>query len=360
MFFKKKKTSVSASIASDYQPDMDMAKDTLASVIRILAEFALPTLEVPSDEFSKKCEQLALEILIKAQTGEGGGSARNSQNAYKEVRQLVRQQRKAESSEYSAHRESAHIIVSGLVSNLRKSLVKKGGHDQEIISLLSEMEQVVDKGDLATIRRVTAKTSQRINEVIASERSQEKVQLATIAKQLQVMREELQEAQTQAQRDPLTELLNRRTFDESLKETVELCHALGSELTLYMMDLDFFKKINDVHGHPTGDDVLKKVSRQLVKSFPRKSDMVARYGGEEFAALCQDVGGDNADMLGNRARNAIEQLEIKAEDALVPTTISIGYAVLRVNEDPTDFLRRADEALYEAKETGRNRVEASV
>ncbi len=362
MFFKKKSAPKQDTKPPEnsFAAELDAAKDTLAAALRTLGEFALPTIAFPLDEFAKKCEQLALGILIKTDVaGDGATATADPLHVFREVRQLIRQQRKSEAKEYSAHRESAHIIVADLVTNLRNALMEREEHDAEIVDLLGEMEHVVTEGDLDSIRRVASKTAERIRDVIDTQQGQDQERLKKLAVQLHTMREELHEAQSQMNRDPLTELLNRGIFDKALENTVQFCNASGTALTLYMMDIDHFKDVNDTYGHPTGDEVLRRVSREMVKSFPRKDDVVARYGGEEFAALCRTVSQADAMKLGERARTAVEKLEIETDGSLLRLTISIGYAVLLPNESEDQLLKRADEALYEAKRSGRNKVVAA-
>jgi diguanylate cyclase (GGDEF)-like protein len=159
------------------------------------------------------------------------------------------------------------------------------------------------------------------------------------------------------QRDPLTELLNRGAFDDALERTVSLSHASAAELTLFMLDLDHFKTVNDRFGHQAGDQVLKTVSKQLIRCFPRRDDIVVRYGGEEFAVLCRNTGMEEAPMLAERVRSAVERMEIDLEEHVHRQTISVGVAVLENRESAARFLKRADDALYQAKRSGRNRVE---
>lgn len=337
----------------------DLAKDTVASVLRVLGEYALPTTVIPVDEFQKRCESLAKAVLLKNDLDPATGKPVREDRIHAEVKQTVRDQRRAESAEYSTHRESAHIIVSDLVTTLKRSLEQREGHDKEIVSLLTEMELVVEKGDLAAIRSTSARTADHIRNVIAVQRERDKEQLAQLSSQLRVMREELTEAQAQMQRDPLTDLLNRGAFDEAFEKTVALSQASAADLTLFMLDLDFFKKVNDAYGHQAGDTVLKTVSKQLIRCFPRKDDMVVRFGGEEFAVLCRNTGTEEAPMLGDRLRCAVAKLEIDLEDLTYQPTASVGFAVLRRNESAKAFLKRADDALYAAKRNGRNRVEAA-
>ena len=341
-------------------PSNDTAKDTVAALLRTLAEYALPTTAFPADEFQERCEALAAAVLVRNALDESSGRPISEEKVHAEVRHTVRDQRRAESSEYSKHRESAHIIVSDLVTTLKRSLEQREGYDQEIVNLLGEMEKVVAEGDLNAIRRAATKTADHIRNVIAVQRERDKEQLEQLSSQLRGMREELADAQAQMQRDPLTELLNRGAFEDAFEKTVALSQASATDLTLFMVDLDHFKKVNDVYGHQAGDTVLKTVSKQLIRCFPRKDDMVVRFGGEEFAVLCRNTGVEEAPMLGERLRASIAGLEIDLEDLTYQPTASVGFAVLKGRESSKAFLKRADDALYAAKRSGRNRVEAAL
>ena len=364
MFFNRKKKSIQAS--SQYSDvaaapisavDTDGGKDTLAAVLRILAEHALPTKDVPVDEFQSTMESLVKKILVGAGLTEGEFGSAGLKRVFSEIRQEVRRQRKAESLEYSNHRQSASIIVADLVAGLRKSLEERRGHDEGIVSALSEMEQAVADGNLDNIKRVCTKTVHHIKDVVAVQREKDQQQLAQLSEQLRTMKEELLETQSQMKRDPLTEVLNRGAFDSTFAQTVDIANASAMELTLYMLDLDYFKKVNDSYGHQAGDKVLKEVGKQLIRCFPRKDDMVFRYGGEEFAILCRNTGKEDAYMLGERVRKQIAARLIELPDLSYHQTVSIGCAVLVANETSELFLKRADEALYAAKNNGRNRVE---
>jgi diguanylate cyclase len=336
--------------------DDDLARDAVAAILRTLGELALPTAAVPKEQFVKRCEALAKSVLIQNDLDEQTGEPVRRDRVYAEVLHGIREQRRAESSEYATHRESAHIIVSDLVTGLKRSLEKRQGHDRETVSLLAEMEQVVDQGDLASIKRVCGKTAKHIRHVITIQREQDRAELASLSDQLRSMRAELKTAKDQMQRDPLTELLNRGAFDDTFDKMVEIAHTSASDLTLFMLDLDRFKTVNDTLGHQAGDEVLKAVSKQLIRCFPRKDDLVVRYGGEEFAVLCRHTGIEDAYFLGERVRKAVEKLEIDLDDLYHHQTISVGYAVLNPNESPEKFLKRADAALYTAKKNGRNQV----
>lgn len=158
--------------------------------------------------------------------------------------------------------------------------------------------------------------------------------------------------------DPLTGLYNRRYFIETAERELARARRYSKPLSVLMLDIDHFKRINDTYGHPVGDEVLKLLARQAAPQL-RKLDVLARLGGEEFAVLLSETGGDGAALLAERLRKSLSELTVRAMGATLKFTVSIGCAEVMVNsqgEDILSALERADEALYRAKESGRNRV----
>lgn len=173
-------------------------------------------------------------------------------------------------------------------------------------------------------------------------------------------KERLEEtAQRLAVTDPLTGAFNRRTFLELASKEIARSQRMQTAMSLLMLDLDHFKLINDKYGHPAGDEVLRRVVDAL-QTCLRREDLLVRYGGEEFSILLPNVSLDQAMLLAERARQAVEKLVITIQGRNVAVTISLGAAALR--RGPEDNIKllvaRADEALYSAKKAGRNRVVA--
>jgi two-component system, cell cycle response regulator len=162
-----------------------------------------------------------------------------------------------------------------------------------------------------------------------------------------------------AETDALTGAANRRAFMHCLQIKTEQARRHGSVVSVLMLDLDHFKRVNDTHGHATGDRVLIETVRS-VQHCLRDRDMLGRLGGEEFAVVLDDTGLTQAGETAERIRRAIEAVRIQADDGVpVPVTASIGVAAVVAQsglDTPDSLLQAADQALYVAKGSGRNRV----
>jgi diguanylate cyclase (GGDEF)-like protein len=162
--------------------------------------------------------------------------------------------------------------------------------------------------------------------------------------------------------DGLTGIHNRRYFDEQLEKEIARNQRDELPLSVIMMDIDHFKEFNDNYGHGAGDKCLQKVARALTDSLSRPSDALCRYGGEEFVALLPGSDADGTRVVAERLREAVEALAITHDYSGVSpvVTLSLGVATAdpagQQKADGDDLLKRADEALYTAKNAGRNRV----
>ncbi|MGJ0309042.1 GGDEF domain-containing response regulator [Aliarcobacter cryaerophilus] len=158
--------------------------------------------------------------------------------------------------------------------------------------------------------------------------------------------------------DGLTNIRNRRFFDETFEKTFNEIKRDKKSLAVLMIDIDFFKPYNDNYGHGQGDETLRKVAKALEKTIKRASDFVARYGGEEFVILLKDIKKDGVEAVANNLLNAVRELKITHEFSKIENyvTISIGASFYNSNSDVTklELLLKADETLYNVKNSGRN------
>ena len=155
--------------------------------------------------------------------------------------------------------------------------------------------------------------------------------------------------------DGLTDLANRKQLDLVLGEEIPRSRRHGRDLSLLMIDIDHFKTINDTHGHLTGDSVLRGLAGILQRRL-RPNDRLGRYGGEEFCVILPETSRHNASKIGEDLRALVEAHAFVAEDKNIRVTISVGVGTLQDDMAMADLYRAADEMLYRAKRTGRNRV----
>jgi len=157
--------------------------------------------------------------------------------------------------------------------------------------------------------------------------------------------------------DPLTGLYNRRYFEVHLQKMLQQSRRNNKEMALLIMDIDHFKQVNDTYGHGVGDEVLKEFADRVQEKL-RSFDLVARFGGEEFVAILPDVNETVAHIVAERLRSAIadEPIKCKAPEGQIDVTVSIGGTMIAPDSDASieELLKKADDALYEAKENGRN------
>jgi two-component system cell cycle response regulator len=161
-------------------------------------------------------------------------------------------------------------------------------------------------------------------------------------------------------RDPLTGVYNRRYLQDRLWSEAAYCRRHGTPLSLILLDIDHFKRINDVYGHSIGDDALRTLASTLLQ-LTRQEDVLARYGGEEFALIARGIDREGTLAFAERIRRGVESQRLATPSGLVTFTVSVGVAHSEngADSDVQALLETADRALYSAKEAGRNRVSLS-
>lgn len=210
--------------------------------------------------------------------------------------------------------------------------------------------------DLAGIDRESAGANTAVftamDQMIAAN-SELQQRLEQAEKQLAVQAVEIKAHESEAKTDSLTGLSNRRAFDDELKRRLGEWQRKGTPCTLVLMDIDFFKKFNDTHGHQVGDEVLRQFAKVLAKQC-RDMDVPCRYGGEEFAAILPATDARNACKVAERIRSAIEASTTTCEGKNLKVTCSLGVSQFLADDDIPRLIRRADDALYTSKKAGRN------
>jgi diguanylate cyclase len=266
-----------------------------------------------------------------------------------------------------------HVLYrgQGLVESVKTDLLKVL---QEVFGDLSTAES-----DVSLFGKSMARFSERIGGVDDKEAFQETLKdlmlevkhiensSALFQKRLEhandrveKLQEKLKEVEQHATIDALTNLYNRRAFEGRLVQQMADASEKGGDLSLAIIDIDHFKRINDTYGHLTGDDLLRIIAKTL-KDFLKGKDIVCRYGGEEFVVLLPETPLAGAVTVAEQIREHFSQMSWKQKStgaSLGKVTLSAGVALFRPGENMESFVQRADVALYHSKKTGRNRVTA--
>ncbi|PID39589.1 MAG: hypothetical protein CR984_06460 [Proteobacteria bacterium] len=207
------------------------------------------------------------------------------------------------------------------------------------------------------VERIVSQIKKEIKSLESSSSSFKK-QLDQATREIDKLKVKIARYRKEALKDPLTQIDNRRGFEQVLRHVTEQSVSDDTPLCLIITDIDHFKRINDTHGHLVGDNVLRMVASTLKDSIKGR-DQAARIGGEEFAILLPDTPLEGARTLAENLRITFERLDLKRKntgETLGRITLSFGVTAFRPGEKAEEFFNRADNALYRSKETGRNKV----
>ncbi|MBK7949348.1 MAG: GGDEF domain-containing protein [Deltaproteobacteria bacterium] len=329
---------------------------------RTFGEHAFDVGEQRAADIRERFEAWARHILIglpapgrEAPADDGAGARRDLPG----LRRAFRDHRAAESSYVTTSIGEFREATWAFINGLRRTLSAEQAADRRINHRIRRLEGAVRSGDPTRIRSEAQDTVTLLTEYLAERGTRHQEQIQAMASRLEALREELDSVRAQAAIDAVTGLYNRASFDEQIEREVDLATLFGKRGCLIMVDIDHFKWVNDNHGHPTGDLVLRETASTLTRCFKRKDDFLARYGGEEFAVVLRDLNIATAKTVAERAMGTIRLLEIGREGLPEPIriTVSMGIARLRPGETAAAWIERADRALYQAKNGGRDRIE---
>ena len=251
--------------------------------------------------------------------------------------------------------EGEKWYISSLAGYSKPLLPDQGGEvygSAFLLPMISHDEEVIGKKSIMGLIALTSDQKDTLKAETITKLDMVGIQAAISLKNSMTHKA----TQVRAATDALTGLSNRRSFMDLLEAEHMRFERTGMKYAIIMMDVDFFKKVNDTYGHQAGDEVLKEVASLMRESF-RATDYLGRYGGEEFAAVLVNSDRSGAHRLAERMRHATEIKRMDTSAGAFSVTMSLGIAIVEEGMEPEDVIKRADEALYRAKESGRNRTE---
>jgi diguanylate cyclase len=254
--------------------------------------------------------------------------------------------------------DNFHAEIINTLSSVLEAFVDLAGRTTQSNTFLKgHIEKLEAVSEPAEVLEIAAEIIRETTSFIDATQSFEE-SLRDTTSEIDQLKSELDKARQQAFNDALTGLMNRRGFDNALEESISEVLKNHSPMCLLLIDIDHFKSVNDTHGHLVGDKVLRGLSKLLVNKM-RGNDFLSRYGGEEFAVILPNTPLKGAFTVAENLRLSARKLRIKnvkTGDRLADVTISTGVACYRKGESTDDFINRCDQALYRAKNLGRNRT----
>ncbi len=258
--------------------------------------------------------------------------------------------------------------ANGTKNTFAQSCKKRNLLDQSVNQqMLDLQESSANETQLDTLKQLVSTRLESITKQLNEHQQQEQSEREQTQKQLQLLTEKIQQLESesteihqkldntrkQALRDTLTQLPNRLAYEERLATELARFHRTGSPLSMVIWDIDFFKKINDTFGHKSGDKTLQIIARLLEKNC-RECDFISRFGGEEFVMLLSDTDARSALVIAEKLRKTIEKTGFTSNGNKIRITVSAGISQFNKNDTGNTVFERADKALYQAKQNGRN------
>jgi len=359
MFSARARTASGQIPAVDAESDLERAIDALAGVLRTYGEQAFDLDQVKASDTRAECLELVQHLVMGPTRAAEGTPSRppSSGRDFGSARRFFEQRRREEHDFVVRSSGNMRQALQAFAQCLSATITEDRQNDSRMEVELERLVDVVGKRSPDVLEQQLGVLVSLVKSTLQHRREREKRQVQDLGRRLVELKAELEIARAQAIQDPLTELYNRAALSDELERVASLSAFFASEPVLLLIDIDHFKGVNDSHGHPAGDAVLKAVADNITRHFMRREDFVARYGGEEFAVLVRESTVERVLARAERLRETQGKLAVATPTGPVTVTISIGVALHEPGEASTIWVERTDRALYAAKHAGRDCIE---
>lgn len=334
-----------------YSDDLDKSSELLRLTIALLSKHKVP---VDPHNYQMFYEH----VSEKNQALTGDLNELLEQSTYpsaKQLRKLYKHHFVKDEEFLGAMRQEIRRIISSLLKDFGYSDNQLSNYSKTLNRFNGILDSQSSSSDMLN------ETEKVIQETHSMEKSQKHLgkQMVNVIDEINVLRKELEQVKEESKLDTLTGIANRKAFDAELEHTILDSRENNASFCLLLLDIDLFKKFNDNYGHLVGDKVLRYVATSLKRNL-KGNDFIARFGGEEFVIILPGTTISGAMTVAGQIRKAISSGKLtnkSTDESYGKLTISIGVTQFQASDLPNELIKRSDQALYQAKELGRNRVE---
>ena len=325
---------------------------TILALFRLIREFSLDLTELNADAFKDRNHQVA-ELF------QAGEALKNLEKRFESHKDVVLAYIDREKEYFQDKDSEFKNIIELLITGMTDINKVNKEFNVRIYDKNVKLEEITELNDIRQIKEGLKKEVAQIKQDIQNKQAQDSEHMDDLARNIAVLKVDLEKARHDSLTDGLTGAMNRLAFDTSMRERVNRSEIVWKPFALLMMDVDDFKHVNDRYGHTVGDRVLLALV-EMAKSLTRKDDFVARYGGEEFAIILPETSFRQALKKAQLLCKSIAKTDYQIDDAKpdekLSFTVSIGVSILHRGDSVEAVINRADKALYEAKHLGKNQV----
>jgi diguanylate cyclase (GGDEF)-like protein len=338
--------------------DFDKAIESLARILRCLGRHSFDLEERSEDDIEKEFERWAMHVLVGMSIREEDAEVEEGplRRDWGELTQFVNRHRQQEKHYINRHLQDVRKVLWEFTNTVGRAIVEDQETDEQVDNYLVQLRAATEGGSFSEVKQALVSVVQGMNAVIDERKQRQQQRIKRLGEKLRAVEQELGSVRKEMALDPLTRLYNRGALDLQLERTASVSFFSETPACVFMVDIDHFKQINDMHGHPAGDAIIQQLADRLVSTFPRKTDFVARYGGEEFCVLLPGASLDLCQRLGERFLEVVRREPFCYQEISIPVTVSVGVAELMPGETVPTWLERVDRALYRAKESGRDKL----
>jgi diguanylate cyclase (GGDEF)-like protein len=377
LFPQKRRTTAAQAPASsvapndsrprDHAAEISLLLDTVGSLLQVYGRNAFDTDARPADQV--RAELLAWKRHVTMGAARPGSEQAQAalsvgDRDWKGLLQAFAEIRASEGKSVVRTTDDMRAIIWAFVSAAHQVIVDEREDSRVAEQQFERVRGAVQSGNAEQLKAEALAVVGTLEEMMRQRREKQHAQFTALGEKLRHLAQELEDARRESAIDGLTGLANRKSLDEYLPRCLELHTLLGQPACLLLVDVDNFKKVNDTHGHPVGDLVLKQIALAMAKTFLRRVDFVCRYGGDEFVVVLREASLENGLALAEKLRRVVAELRTtELAEAMGPqpehaalVSVSVGVATLGAGDTATSWIKRADEALYAAKRAGRDCV----